>query len=66
MIAVNILVPIKEKEFIAGKVCETFQIIYESQSGLRRMHHALYVVKTTEEELLFLKLKYGSENIWRR
>lgn len=26
----------------------------------------LYVLSVTEEEFIFFKLKYGSENVWKR
>lgn len=49
---------LKEKEGIDFKIIESFTQFKRSKSIL--------IVDTTEEELVFLKLKYGNSNVWKR
>ena len=62
-ICLNLLVPYDDRALIDARVGPEFQIISSSKN--RKTHSRLFVIETTENEFLFLKLKYGRD-IWKR
>lgn len=64
MIEITLLVPHNNKHEIDIKEGPEFRIIISSKN--HRTQSRLFVIETTEEEYAFLKLKYGSENVWKR
>lgn len=63
MIEFNLSVPREMKNEIFSKRAETFMIITSSPMGDNRQY---FLIKADEGDMLFLRLKYGSENVWKR
>jgi len=64
LIAINIIVSKQESDSIKNKESDTFKIISALQTRSGNSH--LFVVEAEEEEVTFLKLKYGDRNVWKR
>lgn len=60
MVDIHLLMPAGEKEPDLDKT----RILERYVS--RGTKSRLYVLSVTEEEFIFFKLKYGSENVWKR
>lgn len=64
MIEINLIVPFEDRVKVDNKASDTFCIItsYKDRTKSKRF----YVVRTTKEEMTFLTLRYGRENVWKR
>jgi hypothetical protein len=58
------MVPKEDSRIIDKKESDEFRIITKAipRDGLKR----LYVIEAADEEVTFLKLKYGEHNVWKR
>ena len=64
MIQINLLIPPEFANLVDLTESESFKII--DMAKHMKNNKSFYVVETTEEELVFLTLKLGSNNVWRR
>jgi hypothetical protein len=64
VIEINLLVPYEDKPVINAKAGDNFVIIQSAKN--RQQTRRYFLIQTTEEEYMFLRLKYGSENVWLR
>ena len=64
LVEINIITKWDQADFIYSLKSENFEII--SCSRNKRNNDLLYIVRTTEEDLIMLKLGYGSEFVWTR
>lgn len=64
MILINLLVPYDRRDEIDMKEGPDFKII--SSNKHRKNLSRFFNIETTEEEYLFLKLKYGNDRVWKR
>lgn len=60
MVDIHLILPdgVKPPELDKVKILDTFVS--------RNTKSRLYIISVTEEEYTFFKLKYGSENVWKR
>lgn len=61
---IHLFVPEAEKQSIKDTESKDFRIInwfYKNKLG-----QTLFIIDTTEEQLIFFKLKYGNKNAWER
>ena len=64
MITIHLFVPFMDAKEIVDRISSDFRIT--SQWPRNRFNQSLFIIETTEEELVFLKLKYGNKNAWKR
>jgi hypothetical protein len=64
VIEINLLAPQGDLNQIMDKNSESFKII--SMAWCRDGTKYLFIVEAAEEEVTFLKLKYGEHNVWKR
>lgn len=58
------MVPYDKRHEIDQRAGDDFVIIASHKH--RKTLSRVFVVETSEEEFVFLRLKYGSENVWKR
>lgn len=63
MIEFNLSVPREIKDEIFSKRGEAFMIVTSSPMGDNKQY---FLIKADEDDMLFLRLRYGSENVWKR
>jgi len=63
MIEFNLSVPREIKNEILSKRSNDFVIITSSPIAENNQY---FLIRAEEDEMVFLKLKYGSGNIWKR
>ena len=63
MIEFNLSVPRKIKDEIMSRIGSNFIIISSSPMGGNLQW---FLINADEDEMTFLTLKYGSENVWKR
>jgi len=61
---IHVFVPWEEADSLKDKEGIDFRIIARHSRNMRG--ESLLIIDTTEEELVFLKLKYGNNNAWKR
>ena len=61
---IHVFVPWEEADSLKDKEGDDFRII--ARHSRNRRGESLLIIDTTEEELVFLKLKYGNKNAWKR
>jgi hypothetical protein len=66
MIQLNVFVPINDLDFLKGKESESFKILNWNRVRDPAGKYTYFLVETTEEEAIFLILKYGSKYVWKR
>ena len=65
MIQFHLKVPINLEQEIKLKANSNFKIITAARM-ISRPSYCLFVLEASEEEVTFLMLKYGKENVWLR
>jgi hypothetical protein len=58
------MVPYDERHLIDNKSSEDFKIVWTAKN--RGNQKRFFIIETTEEEVVILKLKFGSDNVWLR
>lgn len=65
MVSINIIVKeYDHSDDILSKESPNFRILSHDFSKYRKTIY--FHIETTEEEYMYLRLKYGSENVWLR
>ena len=63
MIKINIFVPKGDSKELQNRACDDFKII--EKYAMNRFNQHFFRIETTEEEYLFLLLKYGNSEVWK-
>ena len=67
MIEFNVIVPEKSKDEIFSIQSDTFTILSSTKTGWSRAYEwHWFLIKANEDEMTFLAMKYGLENVWKR